>query len=537
MNITQSIKKSLSVFVAIALVLTSIAVYKSDEVKGAGYAALTYTQVGTKNYYVAAGNDDFPFLAINDLGTRVEIIPKVSEGTKPIWPNYTGAKLNGNPIDQVEGAGIFINYTDLTMDAYNVYEAISAVDSHKFQIIIKAGNPEGGDTPGDETTGNSGQDPTTEAKPSAVDMGRGFSVLPDENSKAVSIQKPAFAEYEGIYLTVPSGISSVSVNGVTEGVCGIDGAGVVVYLQALTKKTNTVVITHALGVCNITIYNENGIEDETESESGEVESTTPAGEVESTTPAGEVESTTPAGEVESTTPAGEVESTTPAGEVESTTPSGEVESTTPASEVESTTPASEVESTTPAGEVESTTPSGEVESTTPAGEVESTTPASEVESTTPAKVVETTTPAGENNNPTQAPTTQAPTTQAPTTTVAPTTVAPTTTVPATTAPATTAAVKLAKGKIAKATRTKNGKKVKLTFKKIAGATSYEIKISTSKKFKKGTKTYTSKKLSKTIKKLVASKKYYVKVRAVATAKDGSVTEGKWSKVKTIKVKK
>ncbi|MCR5836582.1 MAG: glutamate-rich protein 5 [Lachnospiraceae bacterium] len=492
MNITQSIKKSLSVFVAIALVLTSIVVYKSDEVKGAGYAALTYTQVGTKNYYVAAGNDDFPFQTVADQGDRIQIIPDVSKGKNPVWPDFTKATLNGNDFNQIPGAGIYINYSDLIMDAYNVYEATSAVDSHKFQIIIKAGNPEGGDTPGDETTGNSGQDPTTEAKPSAVDMGRGFSVLLDENSKAVSIQKPAFAEYEGIYLTVPSGISSVSVNGVTEGVCGIDGAGVVVYLQALTKKTNTVVITHALGVCNITVYNENGIEDETESESGEVESTTPAGEVESTTPSGEVESTTPSGEVESTTPAGEVESTTPA---------------------------------------------SEVESTTPAGEVESTTPASEVESTTPAKVVETTTPAGENNNPTQAPTTVAPTTQAPTTQAPTTTVAPTTAAPTTAAPTTTAAVKLAKGKIAKASRAKNGKKVKLTFKKIKGATSYEIKISTSKKFKKGTKTYTSKKLSKTIKKLVATKKYYVKVRAVATAKDGTVTNGKWSKVKTIKVKK
>ncbi len=210
----------------------------------------------------------------------------------------------------------------------------------------------------------------------------------------------------------------------------------------------------------------------------------------------------------------------------------EVETTTPAEVVETTTPSEVVETTTPSEVVETTTPSEVVETTTPSEVVETTTPSEVVETTTPAEVVETTTPAGGNNNPTQAPTTQAPTTQAPATTVAPTTVAPTTT-----APATTAAVKLAKGKIAKASRAKNGKKVKLTFKKIKGATSYEIKISTSKKFKKGTKTYTTKKLSKTIKKLVAYKKYYVKVRAVAVAKDGTVTNGKWSKVKTIKVKK
>jgi hypothetical protein len=243
------------------------------------------------------------------------------------------------------------------------------------------------------------------------------------------------------------------------------------------------------------------------------------------------------GEVETTTPAQVVETTTPSEVVETTTPSEVVETTTPSEVVETTTPAEVVETTTPSEVVETTTPSEVVETTTPSEVVETTTPAEVVETTTPAEVVETTTPSGGNNNPTQAPTTQAPTTQAPTTQAPTTTVAPTTVSPTTTAPATTAAVKLAKGKIAKASRAKNGKKVKLTFKKIKGATSYEIKISTSKKFKKGTKTYTSKKLSKTIKKLVATKKYYVKVRAVAVAKDGTVTEGKWSKVKTIKVKK
>jgi len=98
-------------------------------------------------------------------------------------------------------------------------------------------------------------------------------------------------------------------------------------------------------------------------------------------------------------------------------------------------------------------------------------------------------------------------------------------------------VTVAKTKIKKATRSKNGKKVTLKFKKVTGATGYKIKISTSKKFsKKKTKTYDSKKTTKVIKRLKANKKYYVKVMAYAKTNAG-VVNGKWSKVKKIKIKK
>ncbi|MCR5836848.1 MAG: hypothetical protein K6G88_10115 [Lachnospiraceae bacterium] len=180
--------------------------------------------------------------------------------------------------------------------------------------------------------------------------------------------------------------------------------------------------------------------------------------------------------------------------------------------------------------------SGEEETT--GAEVE-TTIGAEVETT---KAPETTTVAVETESATSDETTKAPetatvapTTKAPeTTTVAPTAKAPETTTVASTTKATEKVV-LGKSKIKKASRAKNKKKVKLTFKKVAGAAGYEIMISTSKKFKeKSTRTVESKKLTKTIKKLKSGKKYYAKVRAFAFDSNRKKVYGKWSKRKTIK---
>jgi hypothetical protein len=128
-------------------------------------------------------------------------------------------------------------------------------------------------------------------------------------------------------------------------------------------------------------------------------------------------------------------------------------------------------------------------------------------------------------------TTAAPTTVAPTT-AAPTTVVPTTAVPTTAVPTT---VKVGKTKLSKIKRTKNGKKVKLTFKKVPGKTYYQIKISSSKKFtKKTTRVINSKKITKTVSKLKAHKKYYVKVRAYVKTAKGTPVYSKWSKVTVIR---
>ena len=93
------------------------------------------------------------------------------------------------------------------------------------------------------------------------------------------------------------------------------------------------------------------------------------------------------------------------------------------------------------------------------------------------------------------------------------------------------------GKVKKVSKKSKKYKVKIKYKKISGAYKYQIKYSTSSKFKaKKTKTKYTKKTTYTLTKLKKKTKYYVKVRAYAY-QFGDVVYGKWSKVKKIKTKK
>ena len=101
----------------------------------------------------------------------------------------------------------------------------------------------------------------------------------------------------------------------------------------------------------------------------------------------------------------------------------------------------------------------------------------------------------------------------------------------------TTKVTVKKSAIKKAVRSKNNKKIKFTLKKVSGATGYQIKYSTKKKFtKKTTKTVKVKKTTKTVTKVKKKKIYYAKVRAYKTVK-GKTYYSKWSAVKKIKVRK
>ena len=95
---------------------------------------------------------------------------------------------------------------------------------------------------------------------------------------------------------------------------------------------------------------------------------------------------------------------------------------------------------------------------------------------------------------------------------------------------------LGKVKIKQAKRSKNNKKIKLTFRKVKGADLYQIKYATNSKFKKAKikKTYY---LKNTLSKLKAKKIYFIKVRAVRYNDDGTTSYGKWSSRKKVKVKK
>ena len=117
-----------------------------------------------------------------------------------------------------------------------------------------------------------------------------------------------------------------------------------------------------------------------------------------------------------------------------------------------------------------------------------------------------------------------------TTTPAETTPAVTTQVPTTEAPT----VVLGNAKISKVTNVKKYK-AKIKIKKVAKAKGYQFKYADNKKFKKSIVKNTTK-LTLTTKKFKKNSRCYVKVRAYAIV--GKVKSyGKWSKVKSVKIKK
>ena len=125
--------------------------------------------------------------------------------------------------------------------------------------------------------------------------------------------------------------------------------------------------------------------------------------------------------------------------------------------------------------------------------------------------------------------------QSPNTPGTPATSAPTTATPKPVTPptVTTTAAKPAKVKNVKVIAKK--KKLNVSWKKVSGATGYEVLSATNNKFTKNKKTVTVKKNKVTLKKLKPKKKYFVKVRAYKLA-NGRKYFGKWSKVVKKKVK-
>ena len=78
--------------------------------------------------------------------------------------------------------------------------------------------------------------------------------------EVVNIQKPGFAEEEGIYLVTKGAIESCSVNG------AIQGGGMVVYLSSFTAKETEVTINYAGGSCTFWVYYADGTTTETPGE-------------------------------------------------------------------------------------------------------------------------------------------------------------------------------------------------------------------------------------------------------------------------------
>ena len=174
-------------------------------------------------------------------------------------------------------------------------------------------------------------------------------------------------------------------------------------------------------------------------------------------------------------------------------------------------------------------------------------PAQKETTTAPAQK-ETTTAAPAQKETTTAPAQKETTTAAPaqkeTTTVAPaqketTTVAPTTKAISTTAaPATVKKITVKKTTVKATAKKLSSNKVKLSVKKVAGASKYSVQISTTKNFKKVVAKKTSKKAVFTVKskKLKGKKKLYVRVKVYKKV-NGKTVASQWSKATKIRLKK
>lgn len=100
-------------------------------------------------------------------------------------------------------------------------------------------------------------------------------------------------------------------------------------------------------------------------------------------------------------------------------------------------------------------------------------------------------------------------------------------------------VKVAKTKVRKASKKKTSIKAKIWLKKIKGVKGYQVKISTTKKFKKSktvTKIYKKSKIIFKSRKIKNKKKLYVKARAYKVVNRRKCF-GAWSKVKKMSIKK
>lgn len=79
-----------------------------------------------------------------------------------------------------------------------------------------------------------------------------YKISAADGMAVVNIQRPGFAEEDGIYCTFPAGISEMSCKG------AIQGAGAVLYLSSFTDQETEVIVKHGLGETKFWVWYEDG---------------------------------------------------------------------------------------------------------------------------------------------------------------------------------------------------------------------------------------------------------------------------------------
>ena len=246
MKLSNSMKKFFAYVCAIAMVVSSMTFYGQTSVKAKGSVA-----VDGKVYTVTDGDATIVGFTCQGIFDKARI--HFAWGTEVDAASIT-TTVDGKSvkIDGTNAHGMFIPLSE-----------VSTLAVGEYQIVVSATATENSATvTGNATLKIEDEGETTTRDPSVKvwkDLGDGFSYDDSTTATVNNIQQPDWSPEKGIYVNVPAGISSVAVNGKTgDEVAKIQGAGVIVFISAMTKKTNTVEIEYAGGKATVIVKNENG---------------------------------------------------------------------------------------------------------------------------------------------------------------------------------------------------------------------------------------------------------------------------------------
>lgn len=251
MNISKRKQGILAIICTIAMIVTSITVYNPREVKADSSAT-----VGGKQYSATVKDGGewtgFACQGIFD-SDRIHFAWGIDVDSNTITASIGETKLK---VDGKSARGMHIPLSEVTSLEAGSYDIVinattAASDPAEAKeisatVTLKIEVPE-------ETTT---RDPSVEVWKNIVG-GTGYSYNDNTTVKVVSVQQPGFASEQGIYMTVPGAIESISINGVDSEKYALQGAGAVVYLSGLVKGENTINIKYAGGEATVIIKNEN----------------------------------------------------------------------------------------------------------------------------------------------------------------------------------------------------------------------------------------------------------------------------------------
>lgn len=251
MNISKRKQGILAIICTIAMIVTSITVYNPREVKADSSAT-----VGGKQYSATVKDGgEWTWFACQGIfdSARIHFAWGIDVDSNTITASIGETKLK---VDGKSARGMHIPLSEVTSLEAGSYDIVinattAASDSAEAKeisatVTLKIEVPE-------ETTT---RDPSVEVWKNIVG-GTGYSYNDNTTVKVVSVQQPGFASEQGIYMTVPVAIESISINGVDSEKYALQGAGAVVYLSGLVKGENTINIKYAGGEATVIIKNEN----------------------------------------------------------------------------------------------------------------------------------------------------------------------------------------------------------------------------------------------------------------------------------------